>query len=228
MASPHRSESFFQDGPTSPLILLVPSGDGDSFDVVLGPVLTLVRSEEASLEQEGPLAVEPVGDEPLLIEGELSRISISPDGQPLMITDGVVSSELTDSQVEDLTEQAAADYDYELDESWLEEQLLDSLEAEVPTSEGLAEAHVSPGTPYFLCYLLVAYFFIFLYLLFYFVAGSSAPTGPPEATDVPISAPVPPVSGDKAIGQIFSSFIFFDCDRLSDLVILLQMSHWEM
>jgi hypothetical protein len=50
MASPHRSESFFQDGPASPSILLVPTGDGDSFKVVLGPVLTLVRSEEASLE----------------------------------------------------------------------------------------------------------------------------------------------------------------------------------
>jgi hypothetical protein len=79
MASPHRSESFFHDGPASPSILLVPIGDGDSFDVVLGPVLTLVRSEEASLEQESPLAVEPVGDEPLLIEGGPSHVSSSPD-----------------------------------------------------------------------------------------------------------------------------------------------------
>jgi hypothetical protein len=69
MASPHRSESFFHDGPASPSILLVPTGDGDSFDVVLGPVFALVRSEEAYLEQESSLAVEPVGDEPLLIEG---------------------------------------------------------------------------------------------------------------------------------------------------------------
>jgi hypothetical protein len=162
MASPHRSESFFHDGPASPSILLVPIGDGGSFDVVLGPVLTLVRSEEASLEQESPLAVEPVGDEPLLIEGGPSHVSSSPDRQPFVTTDGAVSSELTDSQVEDLTERAAVDYDYELDESWLEEQLLISPEAEVPTSEGLAEVHVSPGTSYFLCHLLVAYFSMYL------------------------------------------------------------------
>jgi hypothetical protein len=149
MVSPHRSESFFHDGPTSPSILLALIGDGDSFDVVLGPVLTLVRSEEASLEQEGPLAVEPIGDEPLSIEGGPSYISSPPDRQPLVTTDGAIPSELTDSQVEDLTEQAATDYDYELDESWLEEQLLISPETEVPTSEGLAEAHVSPGTSYF-------------------------------------------------------------------------------
>jgi hypothetical protein len=79
MASPHRSESFFHDGPVSPSILLVPIGDGDSFDMVLGPVLTLVRSEEASFEQESPLAVELVGDEPLLIEGGPSHVSSSPD-----------------------------------------------------------------------------------------------------------------------------------------------------
>jgi hypothetical protein len=65
MVSPHRSESFFQDGPASPSILLVPTGDGDSFEVVLGPVFTLVRSEEVSPRQEGSLAVEPAGDEPL-------------------------------------------------------------------------------------------------------------------------------------------------------------------
>jgi hypothetical protein len=207
MASPHRSESFFHDGPVSPSISLVPIGDGDSFDVVLGPVLTLVRSEEASLEQENPLAVEPVGDEPLLIEGGSSHVSSSPDKQPLVTTDSAASSELTDSRVEDLTEQAAADYDYELDESWLEEQLLDSSEVEVPTSEGLAEAHVSPGIFYFLYYLLVVYFSMYLRLLSYLIAGPSAPVGLPEATDVPISTPVPSVSGDEAIGQIFSSFI---------------------
>jgi hypothetical protein len=136
MASPHRSESFFHDGPTLPSILLVPIGDGDSFDVVLGPVLTLVRSEEASLEQ-----------------------------------------------------------------------LLDSPEAEVPTSESLAEAHVSW---YLLFPLLFACSLLFHVLmpLFYFVAGPSAPASPPEATDVPIPDPVPPVSGDEAIGRIFSSFIF--------------------
>jgi hypothetical protein len=155
MVSPHRSESFFHDGPASPSILLVPIGDGDSFDVVLGPVLTLVRSEEASFEQESPLVVEPIGDEPLLIEGGPSHVSSSPDRQPLVATDGVVSS---DSRVEDSTEQAAVDYDYELDESWLVEQLFDSPEVEVLTSEGLTEPHASPGTSYFLCHLFVAYF----------------------------------------------------------------------
>jgi hypothetical protein len=79
MASPHRSESFFQDGSASPSVLLVPIGDGDSFEVVLGSVLTLVRSGEVSPRQESPLAVEPAGDEPLLIEGEPSHISISLD-----------------------------------------------------------------------------------------------------------------------------------------------------
>jgi hypothetical protein len=162
MASPHRSESFFQDGPASPPILLVPSGDGDSFEVILGPVLTLVRSGEVSPRQEGLLAVEPVGDEPLLIEGEPPSVSISPDRQPLMTADGVASPESSYGRVEDLTEQAAADYDYELDESWLEEQLLDSPETEVPTSEGLVEPHAPPGTSYFLCRLLVAYFSMYL------------------------------------------------------------------
>jgi hypothetical protein len=223
MASPHRSESFFYDGPASPSILLVPVGDGDSFDVVLGPVLTLVRSEEAYLERESPLAVEPVGDEPLLIEGGPSHVSLSPDRQPLVATDGVVSS---DSRVEDSTEQAAVDYDYELDESWLVEQLFDSPETEVPTSEGLAEAQAFPGTFYFLYHLFVSYFSMYLCLLFYLVAGSSAPAGPPEVTDAPIPDSVPPVSGDEAIGWTFSSFyFFFDYNRLSDLIILLQMSH---
>jgi hypothetical protein len=82
MASPHQSESFFQDDSASPSVLLVPTGDGDSFEVVLGPVLTLVRSGEVSPRQDSPLAVELAGDEPLLIEGELSHVSISPDGQP--------------------------------------------------------------------------------------------------------------------------------------------------
>jgi hypothetical protein len=99
-----------------------------------------------------------MGDEPLLIEGEPSRISISFDGQPLMTTDVVASPESGYGRVEDLTEQAAADYDYELDESWMEEQLFDSPETEVPTSEGLTEPHASPGTSYFLCHLFVAYF----------------------------------------------------------------------
>jgi hypothetical protein len=153
------------------------------------------------------LVVEPVGDEPLFIEGEPSYVSSSHDRQSLMTIDGAVSSKLTDSWVEDLTEQATANYDYELDESWLEEQLFDSPEAEVPTSESLAEAHISPGTSHFLCYLFAAYFSMYLRLLFYLIAGSSAPAGPPEATDVLTSIPVPPVSGDEAIGQTFSSFI---------------------
>jgi hypothetical protein len=208
MASPHRSESFFHDGPALPSILLVPIGDGDSFDVVLGPVLTLVRSEEASFEQESPLAVEPIGDEPLLIERGPSHISSSPDRQPLVATDGAVSSELIDSQVEDLTEQAAVDYDYELDESWLAEQLLDSPEAEVLTSEGLAEAHASPSTYLFPLSFICSLLFMYLCLLFYFVAGSNAPAGPPEAADTPIPDPVPPVSGDEAIGWIFSLLFF--------------------
>jgi hypothetical protein len=62
----------------------------------------------------------------VLIEGESSHISTPLDEQSLMITDGVVSPGSTDIWVEDLTEQAAADHDYELDEGWLEEQLLDS------------------------------------------------------------------------------------------------------
>jgi hypothetical protein len=223
MASPHRSESFFYDGPASPSILLVPTGDGDSFDVVLGPVLTLARSDEASFEQGSPLAVEPVGDEPLLIEGGPSHVSSSLDGRPLMATDGVVSS---DSRVEDSTDQAAVDYDSELDESWLVEQLFTSPETEVPISEGLTEPHASLGTLYFLCHLLIFYFSMYLCLSFYFVAGSGAPADPPEVADVPIPDSVPPVSGDEAIGQIFSSFyFFFGYDNLPDPFTLLQMLH---
>jgi hypothetical protein len=198
MASPHRSESFFQDGSASPSILLVPTGDGDSFEVVLGPVLTLVRSGEISPRQEGPLAVEPVGDEPLLIEGEPSRVSIYPDGQPLMITDGVVSPESSYGQAEDLTEQAAADYDYELDESWLEEQLLDSPETEVQTSESPVEAHASPGTSHLLCCLFYDLLCSVLTPLFRLVVEPSVPAGSPEAVDVPVSTPVSPIPGDEA------------------------------
>jgi hypothetical protein len=195
MASPHRSESFFHDGPASPSILLVPTGDGDSFDVVLGPVLTLARSAGTSFEQGSPLAVEPAGDEPLLIEGGPSHASSSSDGQPLVAIDGGVSS---DTRVEDSTERAAVDYDSELDESWLVEQLFNSPETEVPASEGLTEPHASPGTLYFLCHFLISYFF--MYLCLYFVAGSGAPTGPPEVANAPIPDPVAPVSRDEAIG----------------------------
>jgi hypothetical protein len=63
---------------------------------------------------------------------------------------------------------------------------------------------------------------MYLCLLFYLVAGSSAPAGPPEMTDVPIPDPVPSVSGDEAIGWIFSSFhFFFNCDNSSDPFTLL-------
>jgi hypothetical protein len=200
MASPHRSESLFQDDLASPPISLVPFGDGDSFEVVLGPVLTLVRSGEVSPRQEGLWVTESMNDEPLLIEGGPPHVSTSPDGQPLLTTDVVASPQFSYDRVEDLTEQAAADYDYELDESWLEEQLFDIPETEVPTSEGLAEAHASPGTLYFLCHLLVFYFSMHLCILFYFVVGSSASAGPPEVADIPIPDPVLPVSGDEAIG----------------------------
>jgi hypothetical protein len=62
-----------------------------------------VRSEEASLEQEGPLVVEPTCDEPVLIEGVPSRTSTSSDKQLLLIVDGAVTPEFRDGWVEDLT-----------------------------------------------------------------------------------------------------------------------------
>jgi hypothetical protein len=127
MTSPHRSESFFQDDPTSPSILLVSTGDDDSFEVVLGPVLTLMRSEEASSDQEGLLDVEPTGDGPALVTGEPSHVPLSLDERPLLIADDTVSPESSSSWVEDLTEQVATDHDYELDEGWLEEQLRKGL-----------------------------------------------------------------------------------------------------
>jgi hypothetical protein len=70
MASPHRSESFSygEDKSTSPSILLVPTRYGD--EVVLRLILTLVRSENASPEQEGLLAIKPVGPESTSIEIE--------------------------------------------------------------------------------------------------------------------------------------------------------------
>jgi hypothetical protein len=157
MASPHRSESFFHDGPISPSILLVPTGDADSFEVVLGPVSTLMWLEDASLEREDPLAIQPIGDEPSLIEREPSHISSSPNEWSLTTTDRVVLLESSSDRMEDLVEQIAADDDYELDEGWLEEQLLDSPEAKIPISESLTEACVSSGTSYFICYLLVAF-----------------------------------------------------------------------
>jgi hypothetical protein len=63
--------------------------------------------------------------------------------------------------------------------------------------------------------------------LFYFVAGPSVSSDPPKATDVLASTPVSPVSGNKAISQIFLFlYLFFDYGRLSDMLVLLQMSRW--
>jgi hypothetical protein len=55
------------------------------------------------------------------------------------------------------------------------------------------------------------------------------PSDPPEVTDVAASIPVSSVSGDETICQIFLFlYLFFDCDRLSDMLVLLQMSYWGM
>jgi hypothetical protein len=72
MASPHRSELFshIRDRSTSPSIILVPTRDGDSYEVVLGRILTLVRSEKASSEQNCLLAIEPTELKSALIEAE--------------------------------------------------------------------------------------------------------------------------------------------------------------
>jgi hypothetical protein len=93
-----------------------------------------------------------------------------------------------------LTEQAAADHDYELDEDWLEEQLLDSPDAEVQTSESPAEAPASPGTSHFFCCLLATCFAVYLPLLFCLAAEPNVPAGDetigladPETVDVPVS-----------------------------------------
>jgi hypothetical protein len=171
IASPHRSESFFHDSFASPSVLLVPTRDDDSFEVVLGPVLSLMRSEEASPEQESPLAAEPVGEEPVLIAGEPSHVPSSLDERPLMIADGTVSPEFSSSWIEDLTEQAAADHDYELDEGWLEEQLLVSLDVEAQANESPVEAHVSPGTSHLLYYFLMVSSLVYLRLYFILQLG---------------------------------------------------------
>jgi hypothetical protein len=127
----------------------------------------------------------------------------------------VASPESSYGQAKDLTEQATADHGYELDEGWLKEQLLDSPDAEVQTSENPAEAPASSGTshlplssPYdLLCSVLTP--------LFCFAAEPSAPAGSPEAADVPASTPVSPIPGDEATGQIsslfISSLIMMDC-----------------
>jgi hypothetical protein len=83
-----------------------------------------------------------------------------------MITDDIVSPESSSGWVEDLTEQAAVDCDYELDEGWLEEQLLDSPHAEIQSSESPVGAHVSHGTFHIICYFLAAYFSVHLCLYF--------------------------------------------------------------
>jgi hypothetical protein len=208
MASPHRSESFFYDGPASPSILLVPTGDGDSFEVVLEPISTLMRLEDASPEQEDLLTVQPVGDAPALIEREPSHISSSPDERSLLTTDGIVLLGSSSDWIGDLAEQVAA----KLDEGWVEEQLLGSPDVEIPTSESLVEARVSSGTSHFIYH---SFFSCAYALLFYFIAELSAPAGPPEVIDVPTSIPVLPVSGDEAIGQILfffiSSLLVIDC-----------------
>jgi hypothetical protein len=89
-----------------------------------------------------------------------------------MIRDGAISFEFTDSWVKGLTEQATTDYDYELDEGWMEEQLLDSPDAEVQTSESPNEAPVSPGTSHLFCCLLATYFAVYLHLYFILQLGS--------------------------------------------------------
>jgi hypothetical protein len=59
---------------------------------------------------------------------------------------------------------------------------------------------------------------MYLCLLLYLVAGSSTPAGPPEVADTSIPDSVPSVSGDEAIGWIFSSFISF-------LIIIIRLTH---
>jgi hypothetical protein len=110
------------------------------------------------------LVVEPAGDEPVLIEGGPSHVSSSPDERPLMIIDSAVSPESSCGQVEDLNEQA--EQDYELEEGWLEEQLLDNPGIEVQASESPTEAHISSGTSHLLYYFLVALFLVYLRLCF--------------------------------------------------------------
>jgi hypothetical protein len=114
-----------------------------------------------------------------------------------MITDRVVSPESSYGQAEDLTEQATTDHGYELDEGWLEEQLLDSPDAEVQTSESPAEAPASSGTSHLplssSCDLLCSV----LTPLFCFAAKPSAPASSPEAADVPASTSVSPIPATR-------------------------------
>jgi hypothetical protein len=223
MASPHRFKSFSYDGgrSTSPPILLVSTGDGDSYKVVLGPILTLMRSEEASPELEDLLAIEPAGLEAASIEIGLPYASVPTDE-----SGDAVKPEPGDNWVEDMTEQATTSYDYELEEGWLEEQLLDSLDADILASESPVKIHDSPGMPHFPYYLVGAFPFIAFTPLFYFVAELSTPTGPPEVADVPASIPVSSVSADEIPGYILSSFIFsFYRSSSPDMLLLYCRFH---
>jgi hypothetical protein len=110
--------------------------------------------------------------------------------------------------VEDLTEQATVDYDYELEEGWLEEHLLFSSDAKIPARESPVETHISLSISRFLCYFLYCGFLFTAFTsLFCFAVGPSAPAGPPEAADVLASTPVSPVSDDETPDYTFSSFI---------------------
>jgi hypothetical protein len=187
--------------------LLVPTGDGDSFEVVLGPVITLVISEEASPEQKDLLVVEPIDNGLALVTGEPSHVSLSLDERPLMITDSTVSPESSSSWVEDLTEQLAADHDYELDKSWLEEQLLDSPDVGAQANESPVEAHVSPGTSHLLCYFIIFSCLVYLHLYFILQLGLVCLQVFPRQLMYPLLPPVSPISGDEATCQIFFLFI---------------------
>jgi hypothetical protein len=64
-----------------------------------------------------------------------------------------------------MTEQAAARYDFEPEEDWLEEQLLDIPDIEIPARESPIEIHDSPGISRLSCYFISA--FSLLYLRFF-------------------------------------------------------------
>jgi hypothetical protein len=70
--------------------------------------------------------------EPILIVTESSHASV-PSGEPhLLISNHVSIPKSWDSWVEEMTEQAAIEYDFKPEEGWLEEQLSDSPNAEIP------------------------------------------------------------------------------------------------
>jgi hypothetical protein len=154
---------------TSPPILLVPIGNGDSYEVVPGPIFTTLEPEEVahemSYEQEYPLPVKPTSHGLALIEMESSPASTLIDEPHLHITDHEATPELRDSWVEEMTEQAMAGYDLKPVESWLEERLSDSSDVEIPSREIPITIHDSPGIPYFLCYFISTSLFITFMLL---------------------------------------------------------------